>query len=174
MKILKKKNKKRLLTILLIIIIISALIISYLIFEPSFSSTSKPSSSTSGKSKPVKQEPLSDEERQTVEQTVKQSEFVKDIPDDAPIAITFYSYKEGELIWRDTFLIGKNGFVTEGKPLVYLTLHSKYILDFKKDFCETINQANKNGDLGFKSDKSKAKLLWKYKRMLPHRECFGF
>lgn len=119
--------------------------------------------------------PLSPEERQKVFQTVSSSEFIKDIPEKNPIALTFYDFENGQRRWRDGFLINKNGFLSEGEPVVYLTLHTKYISEINEgDLCKTIKKAKENGDLGFHSEYNKARLLIKYASMLKHRGCFGF
>jgi len=119
--------------------------------------------------------PLSPEEREKVFQTVSSSEFIKDIPEKNPIALTFYSFEDGQRIWREGFLINNNGFLSEGEPVVYLTLHTKYISEISEGkLCETIKKAKKNGDLGFHSEYNKARLLIKYTSMLKHRGCFGF
>lgn len=70
-------------------------------------------------------------------------------------------------------MIGHNQLLTSGKPEVYLSLHSKYITELNENnLCEVIKKANENRDLGFNSDSNKASLLWKYKSMLAHRDCF--
>ena len=119
--------------------------------------------------------PLSQEEREKVFQTVSSSEFIKDIPEKNPIALTFYSFEGEQRIWRDGFLINNQGFLTEGEPTVYLSLHSKYISELNEgNLCGVIRKAKENGDLGFQSGYGKARLLIKYAGMLKHRGCFGF
>ena len=123
----------------------------------------------------IKVVPLSSEERQQVTVAVISNEFIKDIPEKNPITLTFYSFEGGERTFHDSFLIGKQGFLTEGEPTAYIYLHSKYISDLNEDnLCETIREANKNGDLGFYSEHNKVSLLIKYASMLKHRECLGF
>jgi len=123
----------------------------------------------------IKTVPLSAEEREKVAQTLLSSEFIKDVPEKNPIALTFYSFENGQKILRDSFLIGKNQLLRDGKPAIFLTLHSKYISEFNgQNLCEMIRKAQNNGDLGFNSEHGNAKLLIKYAGMLKHRECFGF
>ena len=119
--------------------------------------------------------PLSNEERQKVIQTLIESEFISDVPKKNPIFLQFYSFDQGQRIWRDGFLIGKNELLSQGEPSVYLYLPSRYISQINKDnICERMKEAKNNGELGLYSDYSKARLLVKYVRMLKHRECFGF
>jgi len=120
--------------------------------------------------------PLSGEERQKVFISVMSTEFIKDIPEKYPVAITFFSFDgNGNRVFHDSFLMGKNEFLTEGNPEIYLALHSKYIPELNpENFCEVIQAANKAGDLAFNSESNKASLLIKYRSMLKHRECFGF
>jgi len=119
--------------------------------------------------------PLSAEQRSKVIQTITSSEFIQDVPEKYPIALRFFDFKNGQRVWQDGFLIGRDQLLTDGTPIISLRLHSKYISELNNEnLCEVIKRANQNGDLGFNSEDSKAKLLWKYKSMLPHRGCFGF
>ena len=119
--------------------------------------------------------PLSPEQRTKVIQTITSSEFIEDVPEKFPIAIRFFKFENKQKIWQDGFLIGNNQLLSEGTPTIYLSLHSKYISELNNEnLCEVIKKANENGDLGFNSEYSKASLLWKYKTMLPHRDCFEF
>lgn len=119
--------------------------------------------------------PLTSEQKQKFAQAVLSSEFIEDIPEKYPLVITFFSFEDGKRIWYDSFLIGKKGFLSEGQPEIYLSLHSKYISELNEDnICEVVGRANKNGDIGFYTQSSKASLLIKYAGMLKHRECFGF
>ena len=118
--------------------------------------------------------PLSSVERQAVVNTVLNAEFLKDLPEDEPIAIVFYDFDTGERRFRDGFLINNKGFLSEGKPTVSVYIHSKYIKEFEQsDLCSVISQANKNGDLATYSDYSNARLLLKYSGMLKHKSCLG-
>ena len=164
------KFKKRALIIAGILIVLDSI---FLFVNPL--KTGKAINSNSGNGQPAKVVPLLEEERQKVAQTLITSEFIKDIPEDYPIALSFFSFEGNERIWRDSFLIGKNTLLSQGTPTIYLSLHAKYISEFNgNNLCEIIQTANKNHDLGFDSDYNSANLLLKYARMLKHRECFGF
>lgn len=155
------------------IIVFGAIILAAILFTFIFNNTS----STTGRSvsSQVKITPLSYEEKSKVIQTIISSEFIKDVPEKYPVALRFFDFEDGQKIWQDGFLIGHNQLLTSGEPEIYLALHSKYIAELNKDnLCEVIKKANENRDLGFYSDSNKASLLWKYKTMLSHRECFGF
>ena len=130
---------------------------------------------SSGNNQEVEVVPLPQEEREKVAQTLLSSEFIKDIPKEYPVALSFFSFEENKKVWRDSFLIGKNALLSEGNPAVYLSLNSKYISEFNgNNLCDVIKTANKNKDLGFYSDYNELNLFIKYAGMLKHRECFGF
>jgi len=119
--------------------------------------------------------PLNSEQNMKVIDILNSSDFIKDMPKNGVISLRFFSFPEGERVWHDAFLIGKDKILSEGNPDIYLVLHSKYISEFNKNnLCEIIKSANKNGDLGFNSEYSKARLFFKYAGMLKHRACFGF
>lgn len=114
--------------------------------------------------------PLPLEEKQIVQNVLVSSEFAKDVPKNEPISIRFFSFKNGQRVWHDEFIVGN-----QKTPTVYLILHEKYIFQLNENnLCEIIQEANRNGDLGFYSESSKAMLLIKYAKMLKHRDCFGF
>ena len=130
---------------------------------------------SSGTTNPIKVVPLTDEQRQKVIQTIKESDFFYDIPEKDPISIRFFYFEEGQRVWQDTFYMGHGELLDSAQAGIKLTLHSKYIDELEnKDLCTVIQTANSNRDLGFDSPYSNSKLLWKYKSMLKHRDCFGF
>ena len=160
------KNKRRVKIIVGIQIIV---VIFLLVFVFSKSSSTGNVVNT----KQVDIVPLSPEEKQKVIQTILSSEFIKDVPKKDPVALVFFNFANGQKIWQDGFLIGQNQLLSQGEPSVYLTLHSKYIHELNNNnLCEIIQKANNNGDLGFESEYSKARLLIKYSSMLKHRACF--
>lgn len=133
------------------------------------------STNTGVTSQPVKVVPLTDIQKQKVEQTILSSEFLQDIPEKNPISIRFFYFEEGQRVWQDTFYMGEGELLSSAQATIKLTLHSKYIDEFNgNNLCSVIQTANQNKDLGFESSYSEANLLWKYKSMLKHRECFGF
>jgi hypothetical protein len=160
-------KKKRLIFILAIVVVIGILL--FIKFNDI---------STTGKSvetQSVEIVPLNVGEQQKVFQTISTSEFFQDVPEKNPIALTFFSFENGQRVWRDGFLMSNGQFLTEGEPTVYLMLHSKYIAELNSgNLCEVIQRANKNGDLAFHSEYSTASLLVKYAGMLKYRNCFGF
>ena len=119
--------------------------------------------------------PLNPDQREKIEQSILVSEFVKDIPENDPVFLRFFSFENGERIWQDGFLIGNKGIMTQGEPTVYLSIHSKYLSELNgQDLCSIVNEATKNKDVGLHSDYNKARLFLKYSGMLKYRSCFGF
>ncbi len=118
--------------------------------------------------------PLTSVERQAIVNTILKTEFIKDIPEDEPVAIIFYDFETGERRFRDGFLVNNKGFLSEGTPTIYIYVHSKYIDELEQgDLCSVISQANKKGDLATYSDYSNARLLLKYSGMLKYKNCLG-
>jgi hypothetical protein len=164
--LMRKKAKKRIhrnyqkrLTIILGIILI--ITVAFILFEPSPSGNSV---------QQINIVSLPEKQIKKVSNLLASSEFVNDVPSGSPISLRFFSFSGGKRVWHDAFLIGE-----DKEPVVYLTLNAKYIEKLtSENLCDIINKANKNGDLGFHSEYSKATLLWKYKSMLKYRDCFGF
>ncbi|HLD38656.1 MAG TPA: hypothetical protein VJA20_04405 [Candidatus Nanoarchaeia archaeon] len=165
--------------VLLILGIIFLIILGIIFFSDinKKSSTSQPSSSSnvSGATQQVKVVPLSQEQRQKVENALLSSEFIQDIPENNPISLRFFYFEEEQRVWQDIFYMGRGGLIDPGEMGISLSLHSKYIEELdKNDLCSIIQTANQNRDLGFDSDYSQTQLLWKYKGMIKYRDCFGF
>jgi hypothetical protein len=119
--------------------------------------------------------PLDPSQRQKVEQSILASKFIKDIPKKSPVFLRFFSFENGEKIWQDGFLLGREGILTQGEPSVYLSIHSKYITELNgQDLCGVVKKAANNGEIGLYSDYSKTRLFLKYAGMLKYRSCLGF
>ena len=55
-----------------------------------------------------------------------------------------------------------------------IILNSKYIDDMNnKEICSVIKNAKEKGDVGVRTEYSSSKIMWKYRGMLKHRDCFG-
>jgi len=153
---------------IIIFILIIATILTIVFIE--VNSTEK---STQGE--PLRYVPLSQEEVQKVVSTVLSTEFIRDVPEEDPVALIFYSFEGNERVQRDAFLIGENELLTEGDPSIYLWIHARYIPEFDgTNLCEIIQLASGNGDLAIDSPYGNARLLLKYSSMLKYRDCFGF
>ena len=50
-------------------------------------------------------------------------------------------------------------------------MHSKYIPE-GYDICYAIKHASVNGDFGYETGISEAKLLWKYNGLMKYKNCF--
>ncbi|MEX2016985.1 MAG: hypothetical protein WD876_00755 [Candidatus Pacearchaeota archaeon] len=130
--------------------------------------------SSGGVSVELRYVPLSQVQLEKVGSAILGSDFIQDVPEKHPIALTFYGFEGNEQVVHDSFLIGKGQFLSEGEPEIQLALDAKYIDSFEEQgMCETIKQAINKGDLQFHSDKGKATLLIDYSGMLKHRDCFG-
>jgi hypothetical protein len=117
---------------------------------------------------------LTEEERNIVKNAILSSEFVSALPNDGIISLQFFNFENGQRVWLDKFLIGKNSILTSGTPDIFITLHYKYIEQLtENNLCDTIQTSNANGDLGAWSDLSDARLALKYSSVIKYRDCFG-
>lgn len=119
--------------------------------------------------------PLNNVQINIIIQTVLSSEFISDLPKNGVIALQFYDFVDGQRIWQSGFLIGKDGFLSEGEPDIVLIMHSKYISQLDgTNLCDIVKAAQTNGDMWVETEESNAKLLFKYSGMIKYRDCFGF
>ena len=56
---------------------------------------------------------------------------------------------------------------------IEMIVNSKYISQLG-NLCLAVQNAKANGDLEYEYNIGKTKLLWKYKSMMKHKNCFGF
>jgi hypothetical protein len=117
---------------------------------------------------------LNEEEINKVKTAILSSEFIGALPENGVISLQFFNFENGQRVWLNKFLIGKNKILTSGTPEIFITLHYKYIAELTPtNLCETIQIANANGDLGAWSDLSDTKLALKYAGVIKYRSCFG-
>ncbi len=159
------KKRKIFIGILSAVIILGITAFIFLNSESSFST---------GEGIQLRYVPLSQAQIETAGNAILSREFIQDVPEDYPIALTFYGFDGNEQVVHDTFLLGKGQLLQEGQPEIYVALDAKYIEKVQeKGLCDTIKEAVNNGDYQFQSGSGKASLLLKYGGMLKHRECFG-
>ena len=106
---------------------------------------------------------------------LSKNKVVRDLPKDSKIILKFYNFNSGSREIEKIYTLTK-GSVSEGGNSgdIVLSLHSKYLNGLtNSNFCSVIQKANKNGDLGFETELSKASLAWKFKSVLEHKSCFG-
>ncbi len=159
-----------------VIVVISVLVmvVVAILFSKFFMTGNSVVSSSAGGQK-IQISPLNSLERQKVINIIESNSLLGDMPKAGIISLRFFDFKNGQRIWQDGFLIGHDGILQGGEPDIAITLHSKYISEFDEhNFCEIIQKAKKNEDLGFTSLISSVKLLWKYKGMIKEKGCFGF
>jgi hypothetical protein len=142
---------------------------------PSSNNSSPPPSNTPPPAPYVIQKTsLTEEERNKVRGAILSSEFIGDLPNDGIVSLQFFNFENGQRVWLDKFLIGKNQILISGTPDILITLHYKYIAELtNNNLCEIIPKANANGDLGTYSDLSDTKLFLKYSGVIKYRSCFG-
>ncbi len=105
------------------------------------------------------------------------SSIVQDLPENSVVLLRFYNFNSGERGWEKSYVMKKGevkeGYVDNADLIVFI--HSKYLAGLtNKNFCATVQAAQRNGDFGTESELSDIKLLWKFKSMLEYRNCFGF
>lgn len=117
---------------------------------------------------------LNQEEINKIRNAILSSEFIGALPEKGIISLQFFNFENGQRVWLNKFLIGKNKILTSGTPEIFITLHYKYIAELtSENLCEIIQTANANGDLGAWSDLSDAKLALKYAGLIKYRDCLG-
>lgn len=105
------------------------------------------------------------------------SSMIQDLPENSVVLLRFYNFNSGEREWEKSYIMTKGevkeGYVDNADLIVFI--HSKYLASLtNKNFCATVQAAQRNGDFGTESELSDIKLLWKFKSMLEYRNCFGF
>ena len=55
-------------------------------------------------------DPLNPGERQKIVELITSSEMIKDIPEENPISLIFFTFENGKRIWQDGFLMEKTNY----------------------------------------------------------------
>jgi hypothetical protein len=102
--------------------------------------------------------------------------IVRDLPGNTNVLLSFYNFDSGEREVERSFVL-TNSEVYEGEvdsPDLTMFIASHYLEEWNsRNFCNVMNKARNNGDLGYESDLSSIKLAWKFKSMSKHKSCFG-
>jgi len=110
------------------------------------------------------------------EKEIAKNYIIQALPSDARILLKFYNFNSGQRQWENSFILQKAN-VTKGtlqNPDITLSLSSKYLKELtNQNFCQIIQKANNNGDLGIEFGLSEVSLMWKYRIILKYRSCFG-
>ncbi len=169
-----KAKKGITITIIILVLVTSIFLISS--NEENQKSTSKTKTSSETKQEKTKPSkvPLTNSEKEKIEDALLSSQFIKDIPTKNPISIRFFYFENGSRIWQDRFYMADGELIDKTSTGIEIIIHSKYIEDLgTKELCSVIQDARNKGDLGTETEYSQTKLAWKYKGMLKHKACFG-
>ena len=153
-----------------VVILVALIVFVSIEKESTSSSSSSKTSSVNGTKSPATVLTYSN-----MKTELAKNKVVKDLPKDSKIVLKFYNFNSGSREIEKTYTLTK-GSVSEGGDSgdIILSLHSKYLKGLtNSNFCSVIQKANKNGDLGFETELSKASLAWKFKSVLEHKGCFG-
>jgi hypothetical protein len=111
---------------------------------------------------------------------ISQNSLIRALPEDSLLLLRFYNFNSGSREFEKSFSLvrGKVTEILEVNGLnqdITISIDSKYLKELNSvNFCSVIEKAKLAGDLGFESQLSDAKLLWKFKSMLSYRKCLGF
>ena len=110
------------------------------------------------------------------EKEIAKNYVIQALPDNSKILLKFYNFNTGERQWENSFILNRAN-VTKGSienPDMTLSLSSAYLKELtNKNFCQIIQTANNNGDLGVEYGLFEAGLAWKYRSILKYKSCFG-
>lgn len=112
-------------------------------------------------------------------QELSKQGIVGAIPSGSEILLKFYNFNSGSRVWEKSYAMTKGSVKeitnVEERADIVLTLNSNYLNSLtNQNFCDVIQKANNNGDLGFGTSLSEVALAWKFKSMYQYRTCLGF
>lgn len=110
------------------------------------------------------------------EKEVAKNYIILALPTNSKAVLQFYNITNGKKQLESSFILGKSN-VTKGSlenPDITLSLNSNYLKELtNNNFCQVIQKAINNGDLGVEMGLSEISLAWKYKSVLRYAGCFG-
>lgn len=114
-----------------------------------------------------------------MENELSKNSIVQAIPQGSEFLLRFYNFSSGERQWEKSFALSSTDVreitdVSNFKADIILTLDSKYLKSLtNNNFCQIIQSANENGELGFETELSSVALAWKFKSLYSYKSCFG-
>ena len=103
--------------------------------------------------------------------------MIKALPDDSYLLLQFYNFNSGQRQIEKAYLLSNSEAIETNQTSadIVLSINSKYLSELtNKNFCEIIQKANENNDLGFDTTLSTSELVWKFKSMSKYKACLGF
>ncbi len=160
--------RKRWVILIIVVIVLGALAVEHKVILGAF---------LNEKSEAVADAPAVKLDYGNLAQAFSGSSMVQDLPENSAVLLRFYNFNSGEREWEKSYILTKGevkeGYVDNADLIVFI--HSKYLASLtNKNFCATVQAAQRNGDFGTESELSDLSLLWKFKGMLKYRTCFGF
>jgi len=166
-----KKSKYYILGLAIILVIIG------IIFFPKSPDISKGSGGgNSGGGTPIVFGVAEAKDYENFEAIIKNNQMIQDLPDDAVLTLSFYSFNTGEREWERNYILTK-GNVEEGtaeEADIKLIMASKYLTILKtNNLCGVIQLSQNKGDFASETELSSFSLAWKFKSMKEYKDCLG-
>ena len=162
------KNKK--LFYVYVGVLVMLLVFGILFLNSKVSSNVIKSKTNSGTSKPVVVT------KDNLDKYLEGNSIIKDMPKKGTALLYFYN-NDGERKIVETYTI-KGRDVTRGNTNldnvdVEIYIDESYLSEVGRGFCSAIQKAKNDGGLSFNIKISELDLLWKYRGMVKHKDCFG-
>ena len=111
-----------------------------------------------------------------IQTELPKTNVIQALPKDAVILINFYNFDSGEKVIEKSYILTNGGMIEGSRDSdLIISIHSKYLSELtNQNFCQVIEEAKANGDLGIETNLSSTQLAWKFKSMYSYRTCLGF
>lgn len=99
---------------------------------------------------------------------IERSQFMENFPSEGKALL---------IVGEEKFTIKKGSVIREGiqYPDMIIRFPEKYLDTLgKRGLCNTVREAEDNGDLAIQLQASELELAWKYKGMFKYKNCLGF
>ncbi len=112
--------------------------------------------------------------KETLPSFLASQQIITDLPDNSIISLKLYNFDGGGRNWEESYIIkkGKIEIGNTDNPDITVFLDSKHLKNLG-NLCDAVKQAKSNGDIGYDTKMSQLSIMWKYKKLLKYRNCFG-
>ncbi len=173
MSLLKYKKNKTSRYALIVIISAIFLLSLFVILKPIILGNSVVQNIMQKNSKSIVQEQV-EVTKENFEVFLESQKMIIDLPLDSLLLLKLYNLNNGNKNWEESYIL-KKGKVEKGNlenPDITIFLSSEYIKNLP-NFCNILKLAKANGDISYDTKMNQISLLWKYRRMMKYRNCFG-
>jgi len=120
---------------------------------------------------------ISDEGYSNFAAVMSRNKMIAAMPANGKMLLRLYNFNTGERQWEKSYVLTKGafkeGYCEDADLVIYLD--SSFVSRItNENFCDIVREAKNSGLMGYDNKISWLSFSWKYKGLVPYRDCLGF